>query len=80
VDVGSPRPYAFILFHNSFLWCSAADQLRFSKWLIILKILFDRMADNRQPGFSGIGLPAILQKPQPSNEQSEAAYADLLDR
>lgn len=37
--------------------------LRFSKWLIILGALFDRMTDNRLLDFSKINLLAILQKP-----------------
>ncbi len=37
--------------------------LRFSKWLIILGALFDRMTDNRLLDFSKISLLAILQKP-----------------
>jgi len=37
--------------------------LRFSKWLIILGVLFDRMTDNRLLDFSKISLLAILQKP-----------------
>jgi ubiquinone/menaquinone biosynthesis C-methylase UbiE len=37
--------------------------LRFSKWLIILGVLFDRMTDNRLFDFSKINLLAILQKP-----------------
>jgi len=37
--------------------------LRFSKWLIMLGVLFDRMTDNRLLDFSKISLLAILRKP-----------------
>jgi ubiquinone/menaquinone biosynthesis C-methylase UbiE len=37
--------------------------LRFSKWLIILGVLFDRITDNRLLDFSKISLLAVLQKP-----------------
>lgn len=45
--------------------------LRFSKLLIMLGVLFDRMTDNRLLDFSKISLLAILQKPQQSHENRE---------
>lgn len=37
--------------------------LRFSKWLIMLGIIFDRLTDNRLLDFTKINLLAILEKP-----------------
>jgi ubiquinone/menaquinone biosynthesis C-methylase UbiE len=37
--------------------------LRFSKWLMMLGIIFDRLTDNRLLDFSKINLLAILEKP-----------------
>jgi SAM-dependent methyltransferase len=42
--------------------------LRFSKWLIMLGIIFDRLTDNRLLDDSKIGLLAVLEKPRTSSE------------